>query len=53
MNPKRICLVFLLTVPFMSAAFSQQQPLGQFEGQADIGPVKRVGAATYDATTEQ
>jgi hypothetical protein len=43
-------MVLLLTVPFTVAA---QQPVGQFDGQADVGAVEAPGAATYDAEAQE
>ncbi|GAA4465982.1 SMP-30/gluconolactonase/LRE family protein [Nibrella saemangeumensis] len=31
----------------------QQQLIGQFDGRADVGPVKRPGTATYNASTQE
>ncbi len=30
-----------------------QQPLGQFDGQGDVGPVRHAGSATYDPETQR
>jgi TolB protein len=48
--PYRTCVatyVLLCLAPIASA----QQALGAFEGQSDVGAVKRAGAAVYDASS--
>ena len=42
----------LLAAPVLPA-FSQQHSLGMFEGNADVGTVKRPGSATYDAEKQE
>lgn len=44
-----ILLASSLTVP----AFSQQEPLGLFEGHTDVGQVLNPGSATYDAEKQE
>ena len=44
-----IILLTLLRYP----AFSQSEPLGVFEGHADIGEVQKPGDATYDPQTQE
>ena len=42
----------LLAAPVLPA-FSQQHSLSMFEGNADVGTVKRPGSATYDAEKQE
>jgi TolB protein len=50
MNFTNSWLLFVFASPLMSAAFSQQ-PIGQFEAQTDVGPVKQIGSGSYDSAT--
>ena len=46
--------ILLSLVIFMSAnIFAQKKTLGLFEGNSDIGEVKKSGSATFDAAQEQ
>src|SRR3990172_6629369 len=47
MNTTTVCLVLFFTSVPLRIAFPQQD-LGQFEGRADIGPVKHAGTVAYD-----
>ena len=55
MNPKPIlCLIALLLVPLSnSIVTSQENPLGVFADQGDVGSPLRAGHATYDARNEE
>jgi len=44
-----ICTLVFFAVP----AFAQQFPLGIFDGQSDIGPVKHPGSTIYDPIKQQ
>jgi hypothetical protein len=45
--------VILWATSSVLTAFSQQTPLGLFEGQADIGQIKNPGSTTYDAEKQE
>lgn len=44
-------IVSLAAMPHQSPAQDQQRPVGQFDGQSDVGKVSRPGSASYDAKT--
>jgi TolB protein len=46
--PAFVSLILLLSF-LIIPAFSQQKPVGEFDGQTDIGKVNKPGSATYDA----
>jgi hypothetical protein len=46
----RACVfALLLTLAACASAVAQQRRVGAFDGQADVGAVKRPGSARYDA----
>ncbi len=47
-----VCALFCAGL-FSINANAQTNPLGIFDGQADVGPVKHKGNATYDTTSQQ
>ncbi|HYY98427.1 MAG TPA: hypothetical protein VE642_07550 [Pyrinomonadaceae bacterium] len=50
----RACVFALLLILTAGVdAFARQKPLGAFEGQADVGAVKRPGSAAYDAARDE
>jgi hypothetical protein len=48
----KIIITALLSSAVLSA-FPQESPLGQFDGDADVGGPKLAGSATYDAASQQ
>ncbi|HUD84144.1 MAG TPA: hypothetical protein VMQ67_11605 [Candidatus Saccharimonadales bacterium] len=48
----KIIISALLSSAVLSA-FPQESPLGQFDGDADVGGPKLAGSATYDAASQQ
>ena len=51
MKTKITCLI--ICAFFSLTAFAQSGPLGIFDDQADIGPVKHAGSGTYDEKLQQ
>src|ERR1044072_1675767 len=50
--PKFVAVIFFLLAFLCVPTFSQQNPLGIFAGQSDVGNVNKRGAATYDAASQ-
>src|SRR5471032_2376369 len=49
---RSLLLLALFTASAMPSQ-AQQQPLGIFEGQTDVGKVSRPGSTSYDAATQR
>src|SRR5688572_8053118 len=47
------CLFCIGLLVISLSSFSQQNPLGIFDGHSDVGPNTRPGAATYISQTQQ
>ncbi|HVV54151.1 MAG TPA: hypothetical protein VHC47_02435 [Mucilaginibacter sp.] len=47
-----VLVVFLISL-FSFTAHAQQYPLGIFDSQSDVGPVKHPGSAVYDPSMQQ
>jgi TolB protein len=55
MIKKVFCLFLFLCTAFLSdqKLFAQTNPIGIFDGQDDIGPVKHKGSGTYDSKLQE
>ena len=46
-------IIFALLSSAVVSAFPQESPLGQFDGDADVGGPKLAGSASYDAAAQE
>jgi TolB protein len=55
MFKKTICLFtgMLVSVVFAANAYAQNKPVGIFDGNSDVGPVKNKGGVFYNAANQQ